>query len=124
MRSRIIHRNDSAAAWLSADPILGRGEFGVENDVVPYKFKIGDGISKWSELPYHGTGTGGGLTGYLYIQSSPSVTWTINHNLGYRPQVELRDTGNRVYEADVEHPNVNQTIVTHVAAFAGTAWLL
>lgn len=50
IRTRLVIRNDLAATWLSVDPVLYRGEIGIEIDT--NKIKIGDGSRKWSELPY------------------------------------------------------------------------
>jgi len=43
-------RRDTAANWLSADPTLAQGELGIELDTL--KFKVGDGLTLWSELGY------------------------------------------------------------------------
>lgn len=48
--SRIQIRNDMAAAWKAANPVLLKGEIGIENDT--RKMKIGDGISTWTALKY------------------------------------------------------------------------
>jgi hypothetical protein len=58
-------RNDTAANWTTANPVLALGEIGVENDT---RFqKVGDGTTAWTTLAYMGaalTGTAGGdLTG-------------------------------------------------------------
>jgi hypothetical protein len=50
-----------------------------------------------------------------------STTWTINHNLGIRPAVQLRSLGHVVFAGDVQHPSVNQAVVTFVSPFAGYA---
>lgn len=50
MAVQIQLRNDTAANWTSADPVLAQGEFGIENDTG--KVKLGDGVSTWSELDY------------------------------------------------------------------------
>jgi hypothetical protein len=55
MAVQIQFRNDTAANWTSADPILAQGEMGIESDTD--QFKIGNGADSWSDLPY------GGLTG-------------------------------------------------------------
>lgn len=60
---------------------------------------------------------------YEHTQSTPSTTWTINHNLGYRPSVELRTTGGQEFDADIQHPTVNQVVVTLNTALAGYARL-
>jgi len=58
---------------------------------------------------------------FTHTQSTPSSTWTINHNLGYRPVVELLTTGGERFDADVTHVSVNQTVVTLNFPLAGSA---
>ena len=48
--TQIQLRRGTASAWTSADPILALGEAGIETNTG--KFKIGNGTSLWSELPY------------------------------------------------------------------------
>lgn len=48
--SRIQIRNDTAAAWKAANPVLLKGEIGIEIDT--RKIKFGDGISTWETLKY------------------------------------------------------------------------
>jgi hypothetical protein len=43
-------RNGTAAQWTSTDPVLGKGEMGIETDT--NKFKFGDGTTTWALLPY------------------------------------------------------------------------
>jgi hypothetical protein len=62
-------------------------------------------------------------TSFEYQQPTPSTTWVINHNLGYRPTVELLDAGSQEIDGAVSHPSINQTIVTLNPATAGTARL-
>ena len=68
-------------------------------------------------------GGGGGETAYTFTQSTPSTTWTINHNLGFRPSVELLDAGSQEIDGQIAHPSVNQTVVTLNPATAGVARL-
>jgi len=68
-------------------------------------------------------GPAGGAA-YVHTQTTPSTTWTINHNLGYRPAVELLDTGSQEIDAEIAHPSVNQTVVTLNPATAGLARLI
>lgn len=51
-------RNDTAANWTSLNPVLKKGEVGIESDTD--KFKIGDGTTAWSSLSYASGGGGGG----------------------------------------------------------------
>lgn len=61
--------------------------------------------------------------GTTFTQASPSGTWTINHNLGYRPSVEIIDAGGNEVEATVTHTSLNQTVVTFTTPIAGIARL-
>ena len=53
MATLIQLRRDTESNWTSNDPTLANGEFGVETDSTPIKFKIGDGSNSWSSLPYY-----------------------------------------------------------------------
>lgn len=59
--AKIVLRNDTAANWKMANPILLEGEFAVELDTK--KFKLGDGTTPWNSLKYldFGGGSGGDL---------------------------------------------------------------
>lgn len=50
LKTKIVLRNDTAAAWAEHNPELRAGEAGVENDTG--YFKIGDGEHAWNDLPY------------------------------------------------------------------------
>lgn len=69
-------------------------------------------------------GQGSGTTAYVHQQATASTTWTINHGLGYRPSVELLDSGSQEIDGDVSHPSVYQTVVTLNPATAGLARLI
>lgn len=57
---RMWQRRDSAANWQSVNPVLAAGEIGVELGATPSdtKFKIGDGVTPWNDLPYFSGGGG------------------------------------------------------------------
>lgn len=76
-------------------------------------------------LPRGASGDGTGASAFVFQQASVADTWTINHNLGYYPQVTLFDIGNSVFHADIDHPSANQTIVRMASglAVAGSARL-
>jgi len=61
---------------------------------------------------------------YTHIQSTPSATWTVVHNLGYHPGgVSVIDSaGTKVY-GDVTHSSVNQLVINFSAGFSGKAYL-
>lgn len=50
MAVQIQLRNDTAANWTTANPILAQGEMGVETDTLRVKF--GNGSTAWTSLAY------------------------------------------------------------------------
>ena len=54
MATRIKLRRDTAANWLSSNPILAQGETGFETD--SRAMKLGDGTTRWADLKYAVTG--------------------------------------------------------------------
>lgn len=51
LTTRIILRNDTANNWTTNNPVLMKGEIGLETDTG--KYKIGDGTSNWQALQYY-----------------------------------------------------------------------
>lgn len=45
-------RGGTAAQWAAANPVLDLNEPGVESDT--RRWKLGDGVSLWGDLPYEG----------------------------------------------------------------------
>ena len=43
-------RNDTSTDWTARNPVLGEGEYGLENNT--FLIKIGDGVTDWQHLPY------------------------------------------------------------------------
>lgn len=62
-------------------------------------------------------------SGVTFEQLTPATTWNINHNLGYRPSVEVFSVGGAEIDAEVLHLSVNQTQIHFVVATAGSARL-
>ena len=50
LESKIQLRNDTAANWAAVNPVLLKGEIGIEIDT--RKIKIGDGLATWETLKY------------------------------------------------------------------------
>src|SRR5689334_3296384 len=81
-KARIKMRGDTAARWTSENPILLTREWGFETDsftlsggVRHYKFKIGDGVTEWVDLPYArlaAVGGGGGATAFIELTDVPA----------------------------------------------------
>lgn len=78
-------------------------------------------------LKYDGTqwvdGADGGAA-YVFTKSSAATTWTINHNLGHVPSVEVFDSGSQEVDADVTHPSANQTVILFSVPLSGFARLI
>lgn len=62
-------------------------------------------------------------TEFEFTQSTASDTWTINHNLGFKPTVTVFSVGGMEVEADVQHTSLNQSIIYFNNPFAGSARL-
>lgn len=62
MADRIQLRRDVSTNWITVNPILADGEVGLEQDT--NQFKIGNGVSTWSSLPYGGLRGEPGLSAY------------------------------------------------------------
>lgn len=69
--------------------------------------------------------TGGGLESQTYVhnQISPQSTWTINHGLGFAPNVTVVDTLARRVMGEIAYTSVNQVVLTFTAPFSGVAYL-
>lgn len=64
---------------------------------------------------------GNGEVAYTHTQASASALWTVNHNLGYRPSVNVLSVGGRLMVADVLHVSSNQVTVSFDQPTAGLA---
>ena len=68
------------------------------------------------------TAVGGSSLRFDFSQPTPSALWTIAHNLGKRPIVEVYTLGGeRVDTPDILHLNDNTLQITLVATLAGSA---
>lgn len=59
-----------------------------------------------------------------FVQLTPALQWSISHNLGRRPIVELFSAGGMEIEADVQHLSLDQVIVYFITPTAGAARLI
>lgn len=64
----------------------------------------------------------GDLT-YTHSQGTASTVWTIDHNLGKRPSVDLVDSAWTKMYAGVEYPTLDRVVVTFAVPVAGYAYL-
>jgi len=72
LESKIQLRNDTAANWKAANPVLLKGEIGIEIDT--RKLKIGDGISAWTGLKY--------VSDDLIVANTNPTTADTDHDVG------------------------------------------
>lgn len=66
-------------------------------------------------------GTSG--AGLVFNQPLPQSVWTINHDLGFWPNVRVFDTSGDECEGDIDNPSLNICVITFSAPFAGIARL-
>lgn len=91
LTTRILLRNDTVANWISRNPILMKGEMGVEVDTG--KFKFGDGVKDWISLEYASSrgavinsgkptlNDSGYDVGTLWVNTANNTTYTLYSNL-------------------------------------------
>jgi hypothetical protein len=63
------------------------------------------------------------LVSYTHSQPAASSTWTITHNLNFRPSVNVYDSAGPMVEGSVTHTNSNTLTVVFSATISGTAHL-
>ena len=66
-------------------------------------------------------GAAGGNTTVVHDQASASATWTITHNQGRYPSVDIIDSAGNHVIGDIKHNSINQLVATFDNAFAGKA---
>ena len=69
-----------------------------------------------------GTGTPGGDVGLMYSVMH-QMLFSVTHNLGKVPSVEIRDQEGRIVQARVEFPDLNNTTIRFSRFFTGTIHL-
>lgn len=105
----LIMRNDPATTWATQNPVLAKGEVGIENDT--RKFKIGDGVLSWNLLKYANGGnvevktiapTNSDLDyeiGTLWINASLSKAYILFAKSGSATWIEIPTVNGTVAEA-------------------------
>ena len=71
------------------------------------------------------TGVIGGVSldaNYVYVQSSPSATWVITHNLNKYCSVTVVDSADNTVYGEVLYNSRNQVTLTFSGAFSGEAF--
>lgn len=58
---------------------------------------------------------------FTHTQSNSSATWTVNHNLGEYPNVEVRANNGRVVFPDaIQHVNANTLLIKFTSPQVGS----
>lgn len=74
LKARIKHRIDKTANWTKENPVLLDGELGFEKlDNNTAKLKVGDGATKWADLPYFIGENGSDVINWDDIAGKPST---------------------------------------------------
>jgi hypothetical protein len=60
---------------------------------------------------------------YEHMQGSASNSWTITHNLGFKPNVTVIDSAGNIVEGEIAYTNTNSLTVSFQSAFSGTAYI-
>lgn len=60
---------------------------------------------------------------FTYTPQDSSTTWTINHNLGYYPNVTVADNFGTEFFGQVAYTSTNSLTITFSQAVYGTAYL-
>lgn len=80
----------------------------------------------WVVIPGAIEEGGGGGTGddknYVHTQGSPSTVWSVTHNLGKFPAVDVVDTGDSVVIPTVHYDSTNAVTLTFGSATSGKAY--
>lgn len=125
-------RKDTAANWVTQNPILANGEIGEETDTT--KFKIGNGSSPWNALVYSNAGTyqstpvftsnaytiqasdaanilfasNAGVAGVIYVPTNASVAFPI------QTQIYIQQTG--AGQLNIQATTPGTTTITSIGA--------
>ena len=60
---------------------------------------------------------------YEHTQGATSNSWTINHNLGFKPNVTVVDSAGNIVEGEITYTNSNSLTVSFQSSFSGYAYL-
>jgi hypothetical protein len=82
----------------------------------------------WVPVGGSAGGDGGGAAGgtFTFVQATPTPTWNIVHDLGFKPNVQLQVNtvdGPTEAMAEINHVSVNQLIISCAKAVSGEAYL-
>jgi hypothetical protein len=86
---QIQFRRDTSLSWTFANPVLASGEMGIELDT--RQFKIGDGNTRWSSLPYGGIQGPPGPAGLILPPQQPTPGQVLTYVGGVPSSIQWRN---------------------------------
>jgi hypothetical protein len=86
---QIQFRRDTSVSWTFSNPVLASGEMGIELDTK--QFKIGDGTTRWSLLPYGGIQGPAGPAGIILPSTTPQIGQVLTYVGGSPSGIQWRN---------------------------------
>lgn len=117
--TEVVIEQDDASVVVAVEEVVTTVVVATESDIVTATEVQVEVVSVGTQGPPGPSGADAGS--FYHIQAGVSDTWTITHNLGYRPNVTAFDSGDGEVEGDVVHISVNQFTITFTSAFSGYA---
>jgi len=97
-------------------------EFSLSFDYVNNNLNVTEATNT-SQLVNDGESGNPFISAYTHSQGLPNNVWTINHNLGRRPSVNVADSAGTLMEGAVEYIDENNLTITFNNGFSGEAHL-
>lgn len=101
--------------WVNADYVAWQA--GEITD--PPELRVYDGVA-WQAIGEAASTTDS--LSYTHVQTSAAATWTVTHNLGYRPNVTVVDTADTQIIPGMTYLDVNTVELSFTGATAGKAY--
>ncbi len=125
----IFNKDVSVLGFLTISPSNATGNFltidvsGVVRHRTPAEVLADIGVTNTSELINDGESGNPFISAYTHSQGLASTVWTINHNLGRKPSVNVEDTAGSIVEGLVDHIDDDNLTITFNNGFSGEAHL-
>jgi len=126
MTTRMQQRRGTSTQWTTTDPVLAAGEIGVETDT--NQFKLGDGVSTWSDLSYFKNldDLGASLDDYVPLSSKAAANGVASlDSTGNIPASQLGniidgapaayDTLKEISDILGDNGSLSGSIITHIS---------
>lgn len=102
MAFKMLQRRGLATEWASANPVLGNGEIGVEQDSAI--IKVGDGITAWNALPVLFTG--------VFVKKNTPLDVTSTSRALYAKTTSTTEHAATIYQAAVSGSGVALNVIS------------